>query len=403
MRKSLVLYFLLAIALIFSTTATGAFGQQADEEPRLQIGADIVGGFQFLDHGNDDGSLTSLNPGFQNAAGNLNFYYQITDGIDLKWNFYMSNPTHLLEVTLTEGYAWIDRVPEAVNVLNINESLMEVMSLRVGQFYVNYGDQLERRSNNGAVQNNPLIGNYIMDPVRVGLGAEVYFDFDVVEAMFGFHQPGTQDFSQGQRNALLGMLALNLFEGDARLRGSFYSADASGNPPFPQGSRADLFTTTRTPARYMDVLAGQHQVLLFGGQDVTAYQLEANLKPGPFDIWGLIGYVEDANYNGTNEGTPEENWLYWGAEAKVDVTERFYLATRYSGASTDKFRDVDSDGNLHRVQGGFGFEIAPGILFKTEYVNQWFSDFEQNEGFDGLELTQNPRFYGIVTEISFSF
>ena len=398
------------IALIFAfafVTSDALAQEDADDDRELEIGADIVGGFQFLDHSNaqfaDGGDIEPLNPGFQNAAGNLNFHYPITDGIDLEWNFFMSNPTHLLEVTLTEGYAWIDQVPEAINVGNINNNVLQYVDLKVGQFYVNYGDQLFRRSNNADVQSNPLVGNFLMDPVRVGLGAELYVDFDVVEAMVGLHQPGTADFSQGQRNAFLGMLAFNAPDELARLRGSFYSADASGNPPAFEGSRAALFATTRTPARYMDVLAGQHQPLPTAGQDLTAYQIEGTFAPDPIEVWGLFGYTQDSNTTGSREGSPEESWLYWGAEASVDLTDSFHLASRYSGTAPDKLGDVEADGNVHRIQAGFGYEISDGILFKAEYVNQWFRNFEQSTGFDGLDLTEDPRFYGVVTEISFSF
>jgi len=57
------------------------FDDWDEDDPRLRIGATMVGGFQALSHSNDDNSLFNIQPGFQTPAGNLNFNYLLDDDI----------------------------------------------------------------------------------------------------------------------------------------------------------------------------------------------------------------------------------------------------------------------------------------------------------------------------------
>jgi hypothetical protein len=44
------------------------------------------------------------------------------------------------------------------------------------------------------------------------------------------------------------------------------------------------------------------------------------------------------------------------------------------------------------------------LLFKIEYVNQWYNDFKIEEGpVSGVEPSFDPSFAGVITEISYSF
>ena len=52
---------------------------------------------------------------------------------------------------------------------------MKSVTIKVGQFDVDYGDQHYRRSDGGNTIYNPFIENYIMDEFATEIGAEVYY------------------------------------------------------------------------------------------------------------------------------------------------------------------------------------------------------------------------------------
>ena len=62
---------------------------------------------------------------------------------------------------------------------------MEIVTVTVGHFEINYGDAHFRRSDNGNAIYNPFVGNYIMDAFTTEIGAEVYLEADGVIAMGG--------------------------------------------------------------------------------------------------------------------------------------------------------------------------------------------------------------------------
>ena len=75
----------------------------------------------------------------------------------------------------------------------------------------------------------------------------------------------------------------------------------------------------------------------------------------------------------------------------------------------DVFRNVESDGDVQRIQLGFSYSVLDNFIAKVEFVNQQYSGFEQvdnynfTRGLTPLDLSKDPRFYGVVAEVSFSF
>ena len=55
---------------------------------------------------------------------------------------------------------------------------MQIVTVRVGHFEINYGDAHFRRSDNGNAIYNPFVGNYIMDAFTTEIGGEVYLKAD---------------------------------------------------------------------------------------------------------------------------------------------------------------------------------------------------------------------------------
>ncbi len=101
------------------------------------------------------------------------------------------------------------------------DDIMEITTIKVGQFDVNYGDAHFRRSDGGLTFYNPFMENHIMDEFATEIGAEVDVhlgDFTVVGAITnGQLNPTLQkidttqaanQYSNGKMNpALIGKLA----------------------------------------------------------------------------------------------------------------------------------------------------------------------------------------------------
>lgn len=398
---------------------------ELSEENPVKIGIQAVGGLQLLDHSNDPGSLRDIEGGFQNAAGNMTFDARITDGIDVYAELYLSSPNHVGDVFDREGYLYVDYLPE--DLFGSVNKIFKYVDLKAGHMELNFGDEHFFRSDVAQVGNNPLFGNYIIDANTIGVGAELYGDLGPLTAMIGYNSGATTgDFTDGRRNAWLGKLAYGELDGPLRLSGSIYTVDQSRNGPgFPfGGSSSNMFAGNFSGSRYQAVWEGSPtagQLTLGGGQDVTAYQFDARAKPLPnLTVSGLLGFFQDDDTNGFfvapqqgrtgDDGNPTAEWTYYGATAQYYLADPFYVAVRYNAASastlgTPQNEDRSSDGVVQRFQAGFGLEIVPDqLVFKTEYVNQWASDFAPGEkSLRGLDLATDPKFYGVTAEVAVSF
>jgi hypothetical protein len=293
--------------------------------------------------------------------------------------------------------------------------IFRYVDLKAGHMELNFGDQHFFRSDVAQVGNNPLFGNYIVDANTIGVGAELYGDLGPLTAMIGYNSGSTTgDFTDGRRNAWLGKLAYGELDGPVRLSGSVYRVNQSRNGTgFPAGgSSSNMFAGNFSGSRYQAVWEGSPtagQLTLGAGQDVTAYQFDARVKPLPaLTLSGLFGVFEDADLNGNASGSPTSEWTYYGATAQYYLADPFFVAARYNAASASTLQDNDSDGIVQRFQVGFGLEIVPDqLVFKTEYVNQWANDFAPGQKVlgrnPGVDLATEPKFYGVVAEVAVSF
>lgn len=288
------------------------------------------------------------------------------------------------------------------------QPLFDVVSVKAGEFEVNFGDAIYRRSDNARVQRNPLIGNYVMDPRSTEIGLEVITKPSTVNAALGLSSgTATEDFSDGHGTALYGKIWLTPNE-YVRWANSVYWVDHSDNGAgFPVGgTKNNLFSTERGGGPYSGVLDdGNSPGTVFAGkgQKVLAAQTDLTWNLGALELYGNLGYTEDADINGSAEGEPEDSWLYYALEGVYDVTDNLYGAARYSAASADKLAGVDTDGRVDRIQVGFGYWLSNFLLAKAEYVYQAYNDFNEGEKISGVNAWSDPSFQGVITEVSFAF
>ncbi len=389
---------------------------------RLFMGLDTVGRYQVLDH--EDVYITpaatetnpspspvkqsSVDPGFQTPWGNMSFLADYDGKIAAYFDLYLASGPHPSQVYGHEGYIVIRELPSGFAGSQFLDPIFNVINVRAGAFDIDFGDQQYRRSNNASVQRNPLIGNYVVDPSSEEIGVEIFSEPGRFFWLAGITSGTTTgDFKDGRGlGAVHAKVGMNVFDG-LRPSVSVYHVDHSDNPPKPQGTGSSFFAGNRSGSPYSAVLDGSAaagDALLGKGQDVTAVQGDITWLWNKLEVYGHFGWFQDEDVNGSRPRELTERWNYYAAEAVFHVTERAYIAARYSGASAIKLNDISSDGIIHRIQVGGGFWIMDDLLAKLEYVNQWYDDFTLSEGaVSGIEPSFDPSFDGVVSEISYSF
>ena len=147
---------------------------------KVRIGGNFTQQFQMINHStggmitDTEGNSTpialyNLASGFNTAAANLNFAFQIEDGIQVVLENYMSSRHHS-EFWVKGGYIQVDKLPMFGNPDWFSKNLR----VKIGHFQRNYGDQQFRRTDNGNAMWNPFVGNYITDAFTTEIGGEVY-------------------------------------------------------------------------------------------------------------------------------------------------------------------------------------------------------------------------------------
>src|SRR5947207_986732 len=156
---------------------------------KLDFGAGFTSQLQNLSHSNtaapnivngvNANQLANIGRGFNNPTANLYINAQLAPGIRVAMTSYLSERHHN-ETWVKDGYIQIDQSP--INFAPL-KALMEIATVRVGDFEINYGDAHFRRSDNGNALYNPFIGNYILDAFTTQIGGEVYLKPGSVIAM----------------------------------------------------------------------------------------------------------------------------------------------------------------------------------------------------------------------------
>ena len=409
--RALTLATLLATGAASVAQAAVPVGKVGSTE--LSIGVHTVGTLQDLDHENafnaDGKRLGDLEPGFQTAWGNLDFLATFGEEkeIEMFFDLYIASRNHPSQTYGHEGYLIVRDLPKSLQGFTLLDRALDHVDLKVGHFEADFGDHRLRRSDNADVQKNPFIGNFVIDPEFVEVGAEVSGGSDRLSWMVGFgNGTNTEDF-QDERGTSLRAKVTALPVENLRTSLSYYTVDHSGNPVRAGGgSAAQLYSGNRSGERYGGILGGGQapgQVLPQAGQDLTAYQLDVTWSGTPVELYASYGRTSDADTNGSAVGSPEESWDYYAAEALYRFSDRLYTGVRYSAADADRLRDTASEGSVQRLQVGGGFWATDNLLVKLEYVTQDYRDFLVGDLVSGVQAWRDPSFDGLVAEVSFSF
>ncbi len=380
---------------------------------QLYMGFAAVGRLQYLTQDDvyiDGARPDSLQAGFQTPFANMSFMATFDDVMDVYFDFYISTRAHPDYMQGGQGYLLFKKLPQQLQGVEAFDWFFENFDIRAGGFEVDYGDAHYRRSNAGSTWQNPLIGNYVVDPRGIDIGVEIIANGWPFKALVGMGS-GTYKGHFGDGS---GYSSHAKFWGDPlpglRTSLSLYHADHSGDGPgWPEnnGTAGDLFVTNRSGGPYGGVFGGGDapgQLLPGAGQQVSAAQLDLTWRGGPVELYGYFGWMTDEDTNGSAPGNPREGWYYYAAEGIYNFTDRLYMAGRYSGAKAIDINDASSDGYINRFALGGGYWLFDVVLLKVEFVYQGLYDFDEKDGkVCGVDAWQEPSFYGAITEASFGF
>ena len=395
---------------------TTQIGQAGDMD--LYLGLNTVGRPQYLQQSNVFDTVGpnnvvpgALEPGIQTPFGQFLILADFGGAIEVYMDVFIASRPHEDLLQADEGFMLFRQLPGPF------APIFDFVHIKAGGFEMDFGDAHYRRSNNADVQRNPLIGNYVIDPREVEIGAEFFNPPGSlpINWLFGVGVGNTGDFQAHRGWQFHGKLYAETC-GGFRPSVSFFRADHAGNPTgFPNtGSKSDLFRSNRSGGPYAAVLGAGNapgQILPGNGQDVSAVQVDLSWFRDTLELYGHFGMFLDADTNGSAPGTPTESWLYYTGEGIYRFTPYMYAAARYSGASAlhlvsalDNTQDVKSGGVVHRFQIGGGYWLHDMILAKLEYVYQFYDSFTPDGSqVSGVDVWRNPTFNGVLMEISFTF
>jgi polyisoprenoid-binding protein YceI len=370
---------------------------------RIDFGAAFTSQVQNLVHRNtaapvvvggvNTNQLQNIGFGFNNSTANLYLNAQLAPGVRVALTSYLS-ARHHNETWVKDGYIQIDESPLDIVPL---KALMQIITLRVGHFEINYGDAHFRRSDNGNALYNPFVGNYILDAFTTEIGAEAYLKTKGIIAMAsvtGGEIRGTV-VTPGQRGpAFIGKLGVDRqVKKDLRVRltGSMYRADKAMSSTLYGGDRAG--------SRYywvMENTAATESAQFTSGlinpgfkNKVTAMQVNPFVKFRGLEVFGVIEKAEGMASTEVTERTFKQY--------AVDTVYRFlpdeklFVGVRYNKAYGE-LPGITGDAGANRWQIGGGWFIMPGLLAKVEYVDQKYF------GYPAANIKNGGRFRGVMLE-----
>jgi len=370
---------------------------------RLDFGAAFTSQLQDLTHSNaalpnvvngvNANQLADIGFGFNNPTANLNLHAQVAPGIRVALTSYLS-ARHHNETWVKDGYIQIDQSPIDFAPL---KALMEIATVRVGDFEINYGDAHFRRSDNGNALYNPFIGNYILDAFTTQIGGEVYLKPGSVIAMASVtagELRGTVLTPEQRGPVFIGKLGADRQinkELRVRLTGSMYKTNRAMSDTLYSGDRAGsryyyvLENTTASESAQKD------SGLLQPGfkNKVTAFQMNPFVKYRGLEVFGVI---EQARGRAATELT-ERTWHQYA----IDTVYRFlpneplFVGARYNKA-TGTLAGLTGDVGADRWQVSGGWFITANVMAKAEYVTQKYN------GFPPSNIKNGGKFHGVMAE-----
>lgn len=391
---------------------------------KIRWGAHLKQQYQSIKHENyfepilpvpnpaNPNQLIELGSGTNLAMANLNLDVQLVDGVRVSLQSYMSSRHHS-EFWVKGGYFQIDKV----SFLNSEflDNLWKNLTLRVGHFEINYGDQHFRRSDGGNGIYNPFVENLIMDAFTTEIGAELYWQKNGILAMAAITGGEIQGsvvrpsdrkpsfyaklgFDKQIQERLRVRLTGSLYTTSSSIRNTLYAGDRTGSHYYmvmenTAASVSANFTSGRVAPNFTD--------------NVQAIMINPFVKFGGFELFGTYEIAKGNTSVDNAENTPPALTAQPDREftqLAVDGIYRFAQDKLYVGARYNTLEGKQIFGQTATNQGtrqnisvnctafAAGWFITRNVMLKAEYVTQKYSDFPTSDRFD------QGKFNGVVVE-----
>ena len=251
---------------------------------------------------------------------------------------------------------------------------MEVATLKVGHFEVNYGDAHFRRSDNGMTLYNPFVGNYVIDAFTTEIGAEAYlrkYGFLAMVGMTGGEVKGMVQQPGKRGPTYLAKLGVDKqFGTDMRVRltGSLYKKDRSSSGTLTSGDRAgSRYYSVIEPVGSSETTNAWSGAIQSGMKNnVTAFVINPFVKVGGVELFGNIETMTGA---AANEPTRRTLRQIVGEGLYRFAGDKLYLGGRYNTVNGE-LAGITNDITVKRSQVGGGWFVTPNVLTKLEFVRQ---------------------------------
>ncbi|HRD79229.1 MAG TPA: hypothetical protein PLL53_00620 [Saprospiraceae bacterium] len=410
---------------------------KADDTPyegfKIRIGGSFTQNFQSLTHENNptyvpvsttnptnrnllygvvkaEDSLSATLQGFNLAMANLNFDFQIEDGIRVCLENYMS-ARHHNEFWVKGGYIQIDKLPMFGNP----QWFSDYFRVKIGHFQPNFGDMQFRRSDGGNTMFNPFVENYILDAFATEIGGEVYgFLPGGFMAMVGMssgfingnieNYPSTpqgtnKEVTKKTPSVFFKLAYDKTFDNDFRFR---LSASMYNNPSI---QRNTLYAGDRTGSQYF--LMMDPALTNGAATTATAQFTSGRFNPGltnqinsvminPFikfkglEVFGSYEIAQGRTYAEDLDAKRKFTQLAVEGVYRFLPNESLFVGARYVQAS-GRPQGFTDDISIDRLAFAAGWFPSKNLLLKAEVVNQNYKDFPttdyRNEGkFNGFVI-----------------
>lgn len=412
--------------------------------------------------------LRDITPGFQTAYGNMGFggYFGKNKEIELFYELYLATWNHATTTYGHEGYLIFHGIPGEAEGLQFLNGIFKFIDLKVGMYEQEYGDTFLHRSFNANVKNNPLVGNYVIDPNITSTGAEVRSKKDSpVIFVFGFSSGTTSaNFFDGHGTAYNGKIGYQALDGALKgFRGtvSYYRVNHAKQSA-AGGAVTNMVSGNRSGARYEQILNNNGGITPRLNKDVTQYQFDIGYEAEKWYVYGNYGKVKDddqqasasfgnpvwwtpsgAGLNATAPIKAREEWNNLALEGKYSVTKNFYVAARFSTArakmlsncaynaaptavynpanpaaqpttpmgtcvpyfagTTNANMNIPTSAHVDRIQLGVGYQMGKHVRIKVEGVEQKYKNFAEGLNYNGMQAWRSPRMHGGLMEFAFYF
>ncbi len=342
--------------------------------------------------------LIKIGKGFNNATANLYMSAQLAPGIRVQLTSYLSSRHHN-ETWVKDGFIQIDESPIDLPFL---KKVMEVTTVKIGHFEVNYGDFHFRRSDNGQAMYNPFVGNAIMDAFTTEVGAEAVVQkngFLAVASITNGEIRGQLARPDDRDPAHMLKIGYDKQLNDdlrVRLTGSWrsqksavsntiYSGDRAGSRYYYvlenfRATEAAQFTSGRINPGFSD--------------EMTGVMVNPFVKFRGVEFFGMYETAKGRNATETTKREVKQSM----AELVYRFLpgERLYVGGRWNSV-TGNLGVVAPDADIVRTNIGGGWFITPSLLLKAEYVNQEYKNFI------ATDIRNGGKFKGFMFEAVTSF